>query len=77
MLFASLKVFLLKFFDCSMSKAIVINGNDLKEYTDEDLDTVLTNFSEIVFARTSPQQKLIIVTGCQQTGKLYTFYVGN
>lgn len=51
-----------------MSRAIVINGNELKEYTEEDLDTVLTNFSEIVFARTSPQQKLFIVTGCQRTG---------
>lgn len=31
----------------------------------EQLDELLTNYPEIVFARTSPQQKLIIVEGCQ------------
>lgn len=32
----------------------------------EQLDEILNNHSEIVFARTSPQQKLIIVEGCQR-----------
>jgi hypothetical protein len=35
--------------------------------TDDELDEVL-RYPEIVFARTSPQQKLIIVEGCQRTG---------
>ena len=42
----------------------------MKEYSKEDLDIVLSNYSEIVFARTSPQQKLIIVEGCQRIGSI-------
>jgi len=45
---------------------IVIHGNELKNMTAEELDTVLKNYKEIVFARTSPQQKLIIVESCQR-----------
>ncbi|XP_056398450.1 potassium-transporting ATPase alpha chain 2 isoform X2 [Hyla sarda] len=48
------------------AKAAVVNGGELKDMTSEDLDDILTNHSEIVFARTSPQQKLIIVEGCQR-----------
>lgn len=39
---------------------------ELKDMTPEQLDDLLTNYQEIVFARTSPQQKLIIVEGCQR-----------
>jgi magnesium-transporting ATPase (P-type) len=39
---------------------------ELKDMTGEELDELLANYSEIVFARTSPQQKLIIVEGCQR-----------
>lgn len=42
----------------------------MREYTQEDLDDVLVNHTEIVFARTSPQQKLIIVEGCQRQGAI-------
>ena len=52
----------------SLAKAAVIHGSDLKDFSAEDLDEVLANHSEIVFARTSPQQKLIIVEGCQRMG---------
>ncbi|XP_073441081.1 potassium-transporting ATPase alpha chain 2 [Dendrobates tinctorius] len=48
------------------AKAAVINGAVLKDMSSEELDDILTNHSEIVFARTSPQQKLIIVEGCQR-----------
>lgn len=48
------------------AKACVIHGTDLKDYTQEQIDEVLRNHTEIVFARTSPQQKLIIVEGCQR-----------
>jgi len=48
--------------------ACVVNGGELKDLTAEQLDAILTNHSEIVFARTSPQQKLIIVEGCQRQG---------
>lgn len=44
----------------------MVNGADLKDMDDEDLDEILIHHSEIVFARTSPQQKLIIVEGCQR-----------
>jgi len=47
--------------------AIVVAGTQLKEMSDDELDEVL-KYNEIVFARTSPQQKLIIVEGCQRTG---------
>ena len=36
----------------------------------DDLDDVLRYHTEIVFARTSPQQKLIIVEGCQRLGAI-------
>lgn len=36
--------------------------------TDDELDTVLLNYREIVFARTSPTQKLRIVEGCRRAG---------
>uniref|UniRef100_A0A673M9S2 Sodium/potassium-transporting ATPase subunit alpha n=1 Tax=Sinocyclocheilus rhinocerous TaxID=307959 RepID=A0A673M9S2_9TELE len=55
------------------AKACVIHGGDLKDLTPEQLDDVLKHHTEIVFARTSPQQKLIIVEGCQrQVSKVST-----
>merc|ERR1711990_38808 len=50
--------------------AAVVHGGELKEITDKDLDEILMYHSEIVFARTSPQQKLIIVEGCQRMGAI-------
>merc|ERR1712241_1227777 len=50
--------------------AAVIHGGEIKELTDKDLDEILMYHSEIVFARTSPQQKLIIVEGCQRMGAI-------
>ncbi|VDQ14494.1 unnamed protein product [Trichobilharzia regenti] len=38
--------------------------------TPAQIDDILLNHSEIVFARTSPQQKLIIVEGCQRQGAI-------
>ncbi|KAM8927797.1 sodium/potassium-transporting ATPase subunit alpha-3 [Pelodytes ibericus] len=52
------------------AKACVIHGTDLKDYSAEQIDEILQNHTEIVFARTSPQQKLIIVEGCQRTGAI-------
>ncbi|XP_066221906.1 potassium-transporting ATPase alpha chain 2 [Saccopteryx leptura] len=48
------------------AKATVVTGMELKDMSADQLDEVLTSFPEIVFARTSPQQKLIIVEGCQR-----------
>ncbi|KAK1169892.1 sodium/potassium-transporting ATPase subunit alpha-1 [Acipenser oxyrinchus oxyrinchus] len=52
------------------AKACVIHGGDLKELTSGQLDDLLKHHTEIVFARTSPQQKLIIVEGCQRQGAI-------
>uniref|UniRef100_H2ZT16 Sodium/potassium-transporting ATPase subunit alpha n=1 Tax=Latimeria chalumnae TaxID=7897 RepID=H2ZT16_LATCH len=52
------------------AKACVIHGSDLKDLMSEHLDDILRNHTEIVFARTSPQQKLIIVEGCQRQGAI-------
>ena len=45
------------------ARACVVHGSDLKDMTSQQLDQLLKNHAEIVFARTSPQQKLIIVEG--------------
>ncbi|NIG60641.1 sodium/potassium-transporting ATPase subunit alpha-4 [Pontoporia blainvillei] len=51
-------------------KAIVVHGSDLKNRNSGQLDEILQNHTEIVFARTSHQQKLIIVEGCQRLGAI-------
>ncbi|XP_055950188.1 sodium/potassium-transporting ATPase subunit alpha-like isoform X2 [Argiope bruennichi] len=52
------------------AKAAVVHGSELRDMTAADLDMLLTQHTEIVFARTSPQQKLIIVEGCQRQGHI-------
>ncbi|XP_038065477.1 sodium/potassium-transporting ATPase subunit alpha-3-like [Patiria miniata] len=52
------------------AKAVVVHGSELRDITNEELDDILVNHTEIVFARTSPQQKLIIVEGCQRGGAI-------
>merc|ERR1719334_1040638 len=52
------------------AKACVVHGGELKDMTAEVLDDILKYHTEIVFARTSPQQKLIIVEGCQRLGAI-------
>ena len=52
------------------AKACVVHGTDLRDMTPAQIDDILKYHSEIVFARTSPQQKLIIVEGCQRQGAI-------
>ncbi len=52
------------------AKAAVVHGTELKDLNSDQLDDILRNHTEIVFARTSPQQKLIIVEGCQRLGAI-------
>lgn len=52
------------------AKAAVIHGGELRDISKAKLDDILRNHTEIVFARTSPQQKLIIVEGCQRMGAI-------
>lgn len=56
--------------DPRAAKAAVITGGELVNMSDEDLDEILMYHTEVVFARTSPQQKLIIVEGCQRMGAI-------
>ncbi|CAD5122368.1 DgyrCDS10804 [Dimorphilus gyrociliatus] len=52
------------------AKACVVHGTDLRDMTPYEIDGILQHHNEIVFARTSPQQKLIIVEGCQRQGQI-------
>ncbi|CAK9303685.1 unnamed protein product [Gordionus sp. m RMFG-2023] len=52
------------------AKACVVHGGELKNMSPKDLDGILKWHPELVFARTSPQQKLIIVEGCQRQGAI-------
>ena len=54
----------------NQAKAIVVHGHQLRAMGNNELDEVLASHDEIVFARTSPQQKLIIVEGCQRLGHI-------
>ncbi|XP_048418221.2 potassium-transporting ATPase alpha chain 2-like isoform X3 [Stegostoma tigrinum] len=54
----------------SDAKAAVINGSNFQDMDPEFLDDILRNHTEIVFARTSPQQKLYIVEACQRQGSI-------
>ncbi|MEQ2218295.1 Sodium/potassium-transporting ATPase subunit alpha-1, partial [Xenoophorus captivus] len=66
---ARLKVFGCDFFNRD-AKACVVHGGELKDMAADHLDEILKYHTEIVFARTSPQQKLIIVEGCQRQGAI-------
>ena len=48
----------------------VVSGDELSELSDPALKEILADFGEIVFARTSPQQKLRIVENCQALGQI-------
>merc|ERR1711931_558303 len=52
------------------ARACVVHGGELKDLNEKQIDEILMYHSEIVFARTSPQQKLIIVEGCQRQGSI-------
>merc|ERR1712147_237668 len=52
------------------AKAAVVHGGEIKDMSEKQIDEILMYHTEIVFARTSPQQKLIIVEGCQRMGAI-------
>ncbi len=52
--------------DDDPNRALVITGDDIAALTDEDWDAIFGLYTEIVFARTTPEQKLRIV----EEGKL-------
>ena len=51
--------------------AIVLHGSSLHDMAEEALDEIVRRHKEIVFARTSPQQKLLIVESCQRQVNAY------
>eukprot|EP00182_Erythrolobus_australicus_P007081 CAMPEP_0185830146 /NCGR_PEP_ID=MMETSP1353-20130828/652_1 /TAXON_ID=1077150 /ORGANISM="Erythrolobus australicus, Strain CCMP3124" /LENGTH=1167 /DNA_ID=CAMNT_0028528007 /DNA_START=225 /DNA_END=3728 /DNA_ORIENTATION=+ len=55
--------------DRSEVKSVVVPGWELKDFEEDDWNRILAH-EQIVFARTSPQQKLIIVENCQRLGKI-------
>merc|ERR1711887_442015 len=52
------------------ARAAVVHGGEIKDLSEKQIDEILMYHTEIVFARTSPQQKLIIVEGCQRMGQI-------
>merc|ERR1712227_517805 len=52
------------------ARAAVVHGGEIKDMSEKQIDEILMYHTEIVFARTSPQQKLIIVEGCQRMGAI-------
>ncbi|XP_034937054.1 sodium/potassium-transporting ATPase subunit alpha-like [Chelonus insularis] len=53
-------------YDDDSERSIVITGTELKNLDSDQLDTMIKRYPEIVFARTSPVQKLQIVESCQR-----------
>lgn len=52
------------------SKAIILEGKDLQNVAELELDEIISEFDELIFARTSPRQKLKIVESCQRLGAI-------
>ena len=49
-------------------KAIVLTGDDVEQLTVDNWNTILTEYTEIVFSRTTPEQKLLIVEETKKRG---------
>ena len=49
-------------------KAIVLTGDDVEQLTVENWNTILTEYTEIVFSRTTPEQKMMIVEETKKGG---------
>jgi len=56
--------------DPEEAKSAVISGTELKMLSEKELQNVLSNHEEIVFARTSPEQKYDIVQALQSLGHI-------
>ncbi|KAF8362593.1 catp-4 [Pristionchus pacificus] len=52
------------------TRAVVVHGEQLKKMTPTTLTEILANYEDVVFARTSPAQKLQIVEGYQKLGQI-------
>lgn len=54
----------------SRVRSIVVPGDELDQMSREELEEILLMYGEIVFARTSPKQKLRIVESFQKLGEI-------
>lgn len=54
----------------SAPTSIVLTGSDLMAMNESQWDQLVNNFSEVVFARTTPEQKLRIVRELQSRGQV-------
>ena len=54
--------------DPNVPRAAVVTGDTLKDLSNYELDRMLRKYPEIVFARTTPYQKVKIVESCQRLG---------
>ncbi|CAJ0559222.1 unnamed protein product, partial [Mesorhabditis spiculigera] len=52
------------------TEAIVVHGEQLKKLSETTLDSIVANYHQVVFARTSPTQKLQIVEAYQRNGQI-------
>ena len=50
-------------------QAVVVRGTDIEKFTEDDWNQICSK-GEIVFARTTPQQKLEIVSNFQRLGNI-------
>ena len=49
-------------------RALVLTGDDLEQLGVADWNTILTDYTEIAFARTTPEQKMLIVEETKKRG---------
>ena len=49
-------------------KSLVLTGDDVEQLSSNDWDTIASEYMEIVFARTTPDQKLRIVEETKKRG---------
>jgi sodium/potassium-transporting ATPase subunit alpha len=55
--------------DHRRAPAVVVKGSDIDDLMEADWDRILSK-RQVVFARTSPEQKLMIVENCQARGEI-------
>ena len=54
--------------DDDPDRALALDGDDINSLSSDDWDMIAGNYKEIVFARTTPEQKLIIVEQLKARG---------
>ncbi|KAK4336728.1 hypothetical protein RND71_043629 [Anisodus tanguticus] len=58
--------------DPSLAQITVVHGSDTQKFTPEALDAITSSSQELVFARLTPQQKLLVVESFQRNESIVT-----